>query len=558
MKFDYEYFIKGFSGSKGFVDTSVITHDDVTALINGSSIDDDIVEITIELLEDDIEVVKILIDGDTIKLNTTDESMISNLKEVARIKKTANDQETRSKSDINIGNIINYGNYSDQVRMIKILTGDTVDIVSIEGNKIFTRTPQGDITIEVNKENETKFSKKLYMDTFKWSNQSNEIRNGYRNGEPVIIIDHPEYKSKNAKIVNTEEDGAFDLQIPGCESTIRMSKSKFKSIQELEAEKTNVSFRIDSTLIDKGEFDEDFLELINKTIKLLSGSGYKINSNKLLQSALAGADGGYVSIYLDYDFYPSVTSVAHMEKRLDGLLAGSGYNISKLTKYNLIIKSKDNDIDKEVCLHGKCGVFAIALSEVSGLPVYATYEHDNDIGKDALVHAYVRPNESDIIDIKGTRDRDWALQEFPGEDTWEQKASYSDILKIGGGDMKDVKSMIPHVQHLWDSGKLKEEDIYYMENEGKNTINAIKDSVGDYGIEIGDISINNLSPNNEIEVAFIADGELSIKYFKVLSKITQSELVVTSPGVKSKVFINGKVNKKVKKPIVTHQNSFSS
>ena len=149
MKFDYEYFIKGFSGSKGFVDTSVITHDDVTALINGSSIEDDIVEITIELLEDDIEVVKILIAGDTIKLNTTDESMISNLKEVARIKKTSNDQETRSKSDINIGNIINYGNYSDQVRMIKILTGDTVDIVSIEGNKIFTRTPQGDITISL-------------------------------------------------------------------------------------------------------------------------------------------------------------------------------------------------------------------------------------------------------------------------------------------------------------------------------------------------------------------------------------------------------------------------
>jgi len=111
-------------------------------------------------------------------------------------------------------------------------------------------------------------------------------------------------------------------------------------------------------------------------------------------------------------------------------------------------------LDKDTCLHGQCGVFAIALGEVSGLPVYATFEHDNDIDKDVLVHAYVRPNESDLIDIKGTRNKDWALQEFPGYNTWERKVSYDDILKIGGGDMNDVKRMLPYVQELWNSGKL--------------------------------------------------------------------------------------------------------
>jgi hypothetical protein len=118
------------------------------------------------------------------------------------------------------------------------------------------------------------------------------------------------------------------------------------------------------------------------------------------------------------------------------------------------VKDIVETLDKDTCLHGQCGVFAIALSKVSGLPVYGTFEHSDEIDKTVLVHAYVRPNESDLIDAKGTRDKEWALQEFPGYDTWEQKASYDDILKIGGGDINDVKRMIPYVQKLWDSGKL--------------------------------------------------------------------------------------------------------
>ena len=35
--------------------------------------------------------------------------------------------------------------------------------------------------------------------------------------------------------------------------------------------------------------------------------------------------------------------------------------------------------------------------------------------------------------------------------------SYEDILKIGGGDMNDVKRMIPYVQKLWDSGELNKD-----------------------------------------------------------------------------------------------------
>jgi len=111
-------------------------------------------------------------------------------------------------------------------------------------------------------------------------------------------------------------------------------------------------------------------------------------------------------------------------------------------------------LNKDMYLHGQCGVFAIALSKVSGLPVYGTFEHDENIDKVALVHAYVRLDNDNLIDIKGTRNKDWALQEFPGYDTWEQKVSYEDILKIGGGDMNDVERMIPHVQQLWDSGEL--------------------------------------------------------------------------------------------------------
>ena len=118
------------------------------------------------------------------------------------------------------------------------------------------------------------------------------------------------------------------------------------------------------------------------------------------------------------------------------------------------VKDIVENLDKDTYLHGKCGLFAIALSKVSGLPVYSTFEYDNSIDKIALVHAYVKTDENTIIDVKGTRDKEGALQEFPGYDTWEQKVSYDDILKIGGGDMNDVNRILPQVKQMWDSGKL--------------------------------------------------------------------------------------------------------
>jgi hypothetical protein len=118
------------------------------------------------------------------------------------------------------------------------------------------------------------------------------------------------------------------------------------------------------------------------------------------------------------------------------------------------VKDIVENLDKDACLHGKCGLFAIALSKVSGLPVYGTFEHDDSIDKIALVHAYVKIDKNTIIDVKGTRDKEWALQGFPSNDTWEEKTSYEDILKIGGGNISDVNRILPQVKQMWDSGKL--------------------------------------------------------------------------------------------------------
>ena len=115
---------------------------------------------------------------------------------------------------------------------------------------------------------------------------------------------------------------------------------------------------------------------------------------------------------------------------------------------------KFNELERETFLHGKCGLFAIALSKVSGLPIYGTFEHDNSINKTSLVHAYIRVDEDTIIDINGTRDKEWALQSFPGTDTWEEETSVSDILKVGGGVIDDVNRLLPQVKQMWDSGEL--------------------------------------------------------------------------------------------------------
>ncbi|MCV9964196.1 hypothetical protein OIU34_20130 [Pararhizobium sp. BT-229] len=89
--------------------------------------------------------------------------------------------------------------------------------------------------------------------------------------------------------------------------------------------------------------------------------------------------------------------------------------------------------DEELMLHGRCHLFAVALSELTGLPIGAYLDTDIETERTVLVHAFVV--DGDIgIDIRGRVPLDDIIEgEF---DTFEPELvmiSREDVLLLGHG-----------------------------------------------------------------------------------------------------------------------------
>lgn len=89
--------------------------------------------------------------------------------------------------------------------------------------------------------------------------------------------------------------------------------------------------------------------------------------------------------------------------------------------------------DEELMLHGHCHFFAVAMHELTGLPLAAYIDYDMDIDRYALVHAFV-VDGPDAIDIRGRMPlKDIIAGEF---EVWEPEyvdASREELLKFGFG-----------------------------------------------------------------------------------------------------------------------------
>lgn len=81
-------------------------------------------------------------------------------------------------------------------------------------------------------------------------------------------------------------------------------------------------------------------------------------------------------------------------------------------------------------LHGRCALFAAALHRITGLPIHAWIQDDDDLGTPVLVHAFVMLGES-AVDASGGRDPTELLAEY---EHWEPvlvDMTEAEVLAIG-------------------------------------------------------------------------------------------------------------------------------
>ena len=104
---------------------------------------------------------------------------------------------------------------------------------------------------------------------------------------------------------------------------------------------------------------------------------------------------------------------------------------------------------------GDCPIFAIALNQLSRWPLFALVEHDANLGKLVLVHAYVKSPEGRMLDAAGLEDSsEHLLEEFPHEGgAYEMAIEKAELLAIGYGTtpVPDLASVLVIAQVVLDS-----------------------------------------------------------------------------------------------------------
>lgn len=81
-------------------------------------------------------------------------------------------------------------------------------------------------------------------------------------------------------------------------------------------------------------------------------------------------------------------------------------------------------------LHGRCALFAAALHRVTGLPIRAWLQDDQDLGVPVLVHAFVVRGE-DAVDASGARDPFGLLADYEHWEPFLVDMTEAEVLAIG-------------------------------------------------------------------------------------------------------------------------------
>lgn len=101
----------------------------------------------------------------------------------------------------------------------------------------------------------------------------------------------------------------------------------------------------------------------------------------------------------------------------------------------------------ETYLHGQCHLLALALHEKFGLPLEYALEYDIDIDRLALQHAWVRWDDTHIVDIGGLRTIKSVEYDFgPVEN--RQTGTVAELINLGGKATQDERKAADALAHL--------------------------------------------------------------------------------------------------------------
>ena len=109
--------------------------------------------------------------------------------------------------------------------------------------------------------------------------------------------------------------------------------------------------------------------------------------------------------------------------------------------------------DEEEFLHGKCHLLAVALNELTGLPLGAYLDEawvetpDGHVEMVVLVHAFVVDGD-EAIDIRGRVPLEDVLEEFDFSEPWFVNPSVPDLVSLGEGRKKIGKNNPRYVEAL--------------------------------------------------------------------------------------------------------------
>ena len=105
---------------------------------------------------------------------------------------------------------------------------------------------------------------------------------------------------------------------------------------------------------------------------------------------------------------------------------------------------------KDKYLHGDCPILAVELHKLSGLPLQVMYDYSDFIDKKVLVHAFVRLNDTQVLDINGIKKISKIEDDFDIETgAWIENTSIEDLLNIGYHRVPDNKEAKEIAKIIW-------------------------------------------------------------------------------------------------------------
>ena len=201
--------------------------------------------------------------------------------------------------------------------------------------------------------------------------------------------------------------------------------------------------------------------------------GFKVKS-KLDPYVLAGN----VSVWDEYQKKGIATAVYQFVKELGNDIKPSSTQTDAgkamwrgFEKNKVVDEGASDNYDFE---EGDCPIFAIALHKLTNLPIYGLVEYIEEMDDFALIHAYVKTKDGQVLDANGLTTVENILNTYPREgyeEPQEVKFSIKDLLKIGYGGNKcpTLQEILPHAKKLLKDINLSESASGYIpSNAQKN------------------------------------------------------------------------------------------